>query len=930
MNTSLSAHPYADFLHQVEKPARYLGGEHQSIVKDWGTVAVRAVLCFPDLYDIGMSHLGTKILYAIVNRQPDLCLERCFCPWPDMERELRQRNLPLVSLENHRPLSAFDVVGFSLQYELTFTNILTMLDLGGIPLHSDERTLEHPLVIAGGPVATHPEPLAPFIDVFVVGDGEERLPRLLRHYAALRGQGATRTDVLIALAGEGGVYCPALYERSVCDRSELVYVSAPKYDGVPARVQRALVEDITRYPFPDDSPIPVAEAIFDRMSIEIARGCTEGCRFCQAGMIYRPVRERDPQSVVDTLVSAIEKGGYDEGALTSLSTADYSCISPLVRRVMEHLRPRRVSLGISSLRAYGLDEDLLDEIASVKATGLTFAPEAGTQRMRDVICKNISEEDIYTTCHRVFSRGWDRVKLYFMIGLPTEEDEDVVGIGRMGRQALEIGRTYRRGVQVTVSVSSHVPKPHTPFQWAAMESLDSLRRKQDLLRECARKWRFSLRLHELQTSHLECIIGRGDIRTGWLIERAWRNGARFDGWNDQLRWEVWQAALIAYEIEFGLSRDIHLRTIPLDARLPWGHIDVGLTEGFLQREYHKALKNRTSPPCGKPYQAKVHHTNLEDARADQRKLICYHCGVTCDLTKMREERISFLEQLGAEHRPTPLPETERQKAYKRTQRGLAPHDFGQHDRIRYRLKYARLEPLSLQGHLDVVRVVQRTLRRAGLPLYYTQGYSPRPVLAFTPAMALGTRSLAEYADLTLTRELPVQALLQRLLDACEPGLVFLGVRSLEAGALSLSKAVCACDYAIVLGSADPATIIRRSAEAMASSTLPITVVRKGEQRSLDLRPQLLDVRLLSSLDSYRVAAAAGLDPSLPMIHLRVRETHGLSVRPVEIMQALFALPVRTIDIVRTACWNIGENGMLCDPLSTPGQRCEQPDVAVPA
>ncbi|MFQ5791934.1 MAG: TIGR03960 family B12-binding radical SAM protein, partial [Acidobacteriota bacterium] len=421
---SWSNDPYADFIDTVAKPARYIGGEHQSIVKNWDDVDAKLALCFPDVYDIGMSHLGTKILYSVVNGERDLCLERVFCPWLDMERELRQRGLPLVSLETHRPLSKFDMVGFSLQYELTFTNILTMLDLGGIPLHNHERTWDDPLVIAGGPVATQPEPVAAFIDAFLIGDAEERLPRLMRHYAGMKREGKlSRTEMLVKLAKEGGVYCPDLYHREICSRSGRMVVSRPKYPGVPKKVKRALVRDINRYRFPDDSPVPVAEAIFDRMAIEVARGCTEGCRFCQAGMIYRPVRERDPEEVIDTLVSAIEKGGYDEAAVTSLSMADYSCVSPLIKKAMERLRPKKISLGISSLRAYGLGEDLLDDIASVKATGLTFAPEAGTQRMRNVINKNVTEEDIFTTCHRVFSRGWNKVKLYFMIGQPTEKDE---------------------------------------------------------------------------------------------------------------------------------------------------------------------------------------------------------------------------------------------------------------------------------------------------------------------------------------------------------------------------------------------------------------------------------------------------------------------------------------------------------------------------
>ena len=509
---SESLHPYVAFLHEVESPARYGGGERFQVVKasDEG-ITSRMAFCFPDVYDIGMSHLGTKILYKVVNDQPDLALERAFCPWPDMESKLRERGLPLISLETRRPLADFDIVGFSLQYELTFTNVLNMLELGGIPIRSHDRGPEHPLVIAGGPVATQPEPMAPFVDGFLIGDAEERLPELMREHARLRDEGIQdREEMLFRLQAGGGLYCPALYERDVCPRSGLAYVSRAHRPDVPVRTERAFLDDVNRFPFPDDSPVPAAEAIFDRTAVEIARGCTEGCRFCQAGMIYRPVRERDPKAIVDTVVSAIEKGGYDEASLTSLSTADYSCVAPLIKEVMKELVPRRVSLGISSLRAYGLPEEVLDDISQVKATGLTFAPEAGSQRMRDVVNKNVSEEDIYETCRRVFSRGWDRAKLYFMIGLPTEEDEDVLGIADMGRQARHIGdREAKRRVRITVAVSSHIPKPHTPFQWCAQDSMASIERKQALLQERAGQDGFRVRIHDRRVSHLE-----GDPRPG--------------------------------------------------------------------------------------------------------------------------------------------------------------------------------------------------------------------------------------------------------------------------------------------------------------------------------------------------------------------------------------------------------------------------------
>src|SRR3569623_1723502 len=538
-------HLYADFIDRVAKPARYLGGEYQAVVKD--QVDARVCLGFPDVYDIGMSHLGTKIIYSVLNKEPRIACERAFAPWLEMESELRTRGLPLVSLETQRPLCEFDVLGVSLQYELTYTNLLTLLDLGGIALRTADRAEDATRVLVGGPGASHPEPGAAFIDAAFVGEAEEQLPALVLAWAAMRAEiraGArTRRDVLAELASRLPLYVPSLYATETDEATGMTVVGAPLDPRVPARVSRAMVPDLDAYPFPTDTPVPYAEAVFERASVEIARGCTEGCRFCQAGMIYRPVRERSPESIAKSLLDGVDNAGYDETGLTCLSTADFSSITPLVKSLAAELRKRGVSMSVASLRAYGLNEDLLDELALIRVSGLTFAPEAGTQRMRDVVNKNVTEAHIEESSRRVFSRGWHRLKLYFMLGLPTEEDDDVRGIVETGLRMLKIGRQLvGHRAEVTVSVSSHVPKPHTPLQWAAQDSFEELERKQSILRHTARADR-SLRLkhHHSGISFVEGVLARGARRIAPVIAAVWRAGARFDGWAecfDLVRWSV--------------------------------------------------------------------------------------------------------------------------------------------------------------------------------------------------------------------------------------------------------------------------------------------------------------------------------------------------------------------------------------------------------
>jgi radical SAM family uncharacterized protein/radical SAM-linked protein len=905
-------HPYAEFLHRVEKPARYVGGEYRQRVKP-GAVRSRMVLAFPDVYDIGMSHLGTRILYAIVNAHPELALERAFCPWPDAEHEIRARGLPLLTLESATALSETDVVGFSLQYELTYTNVLTMLDLGGIPLRAADRADGDPLVIAGGPGATQPEPMAPFFDLFLIGDAEERLPELLLRDADLREAGAPRRERLVELAKLGGLYAPALYGTRVDERTGLVVVDAPLEDGVPERVERVTVEDLSRYPFPDDGPVANAEAIFDRMGIEIARGCTEGCRFCQAGMIYRPVRERDPEELIETILRAVRNGGYDEVGLTTLSTADYSCISPLVKEAMRRLRREKVSLSVASLRAYGLDEDLLDEIRSVRATGLTFAPEAGTQRLRDVINKNVSDEDMERTAERVFRLGWRRMKLYFMIGLPTETDEDLRGILETGTRMREIGcRFFKPGaVGVTVSVSSHVPKPHTPFQWCAFDSMEDLARKQGLLEEEVRGRRLDLRTHNPRVSFLECLLGRGDRRMADVVEDAWRSGARFDSWDDRLRWDVWTEVLGRHE-EIPIEQLVG--TFPVDATLPWDHLDIGIEKRFLAKEYRQAMKGRASPPCGKPVGLQTHHTNLEEHDADGRKLVCYACGVECDLSAMREERGGYLRKLGAVEAPRRTAEPEGVTTGRTDPRGRPPHDFRQGDPVRYRLHLDRLPPATLVGHLDWIRALPRILRRAGLPLFYSEGFHPKPKMEFPPALPLGTTSLDEAVDIALTEERDPEEVLAALREAAPEGIAFRTVLRREVDAKRLNRQIAVIEWIARLRGPE-GDHADAPARLLARESIPWTVTRRRRPKEVDLRPALEDVRWVEASELPERLAGFRRDGDR---WLRIRildDLPGIHGRPEEMVAAMLedAPRVESADLARVGL--LAREGDVLVPLA---------------
>lgn len=563
----------------VKRPSRYVGNEWGNIEPKNGTSdPVRLCLAFPDVYEIGMSYVGYQILYPLVKDLEYADVERAYCPWVDMEDKMRESGLPLRSIEGSRILKDFEVVGFTLQYELTYTNILTMLDLGGIPLRSADRDNDSPIVIAGGPCALAPEPIAPFIDVFCLGDGEEFLPLLLEVVNATKGM--DRREVLEEIARIQGAYVPALFVKA--DPS-----------GEICRIQRNIISDLDNAYYPENMVVPTAPTVHDRIPVEIFRGCTRGCRFCQAGMIYRPVRERKPETVENIIKTLVDSTGWEEIGLVSLASCDYSGLEPLIRKLTPFLKQKEAKLSLPSLRMDAFSIDMASTLEILRTGGLTFAPEAGTQRLRNVINKGVTEENIYESLDAAFKHGWQRVKLYFMMGLPTETEEDLKGILEIAELAARIGRNYKRKGNINVSVAGFVPKAHTPFQWENQESIEGLREKGRMLKSHVRNKRISLGYHEPDQTFLEGVFARGDARLADSIESSWRKGARFDGWSECFNLERW---LSSFE-ESGIDPFTYTGGRSVDEVLPWEHIDVGVTKTFLLEERARALGEVLTPDC---------------------------------------------------------------------------------------------------------------------------------------------------------------------------------------------------------------------------------------------------------------------------------------------------------------------------------------------
>lgn len=584
-------------LQYVQKPARYAGGELNCVVKDADEVDLRYAFCFPDLYEIGMSHLGMKILYSLVNSREDAWCERVFAPDTDMEEQMRKNNVPLFALESSDYIKDFDIIGFTLMYELSYTNVLNMLDLAGIPLKAEDRTELTPIICAGGPCACNPEPLADFLDIVFLGDGEESTMEVLDLLKKCKKEGKSKFEFLCEAKDITGVYVPSFYKDSYNDDGTLKEIVP--LNNAPARVKKAVVSDLNKCFYPKEFVVPFISIVHDRAVEEIFRGCIRGCRFCQAGFTYRPIREKSVETINEQAKALIKSTGYDELSLCSLSTSDHSCVNEMLTSLIDWTVKDKINLSLPSLRIDNFSDELADKLNQVRRSGLTFAPEAGTQRLRDVINKNITEEEVIRTCTRAFDSGWTSVKLYFMMGLPTETMEDIEGIANLAMEVVHSfyknpNRQKGTGVQVSVSCASFIPKPFTPFQWEAEDSMESLKEKQKHLLESIPSKKIKVSYHETPTSLLEGVLARGDRRLGKVILDAYKLGCTFDSWDDRFNFDAWLEAFEKNSIDpYFYTR----RKRPFEEVLPWDHLDFGVSRKFLENENKKAYENKTTPHC---------------------------------------------------------------------------------------------------------------------------------------------------------------------------------------------------------------------------------------------------------------------------------------------------------------------------------------------
>ncbi|MBN2109401.1 MAG: TIGR03960 family B12-binding radical SAM protein [Deltaproteobacteria bacterium] len=813
----------------VSKASRYLGNEINAVKKDPEAIDLTFAFAFPDVYEVGMSHLGLQILYHVLNSMPGIACERAFAPWPDdMEAEMKAAGLPLATLESGIPLRQCGIVGFSLEYELCYATVLRMLDLSGIPLKAAERDSSWPLVIAGGPSTCNPEPVADFFDAFVIGEGEEVLPELCRAYLRWKQSGEDKNSLLEALAGIAGIYVPSFFSITYNDNGTIRQIT-PLKKGCD-HVDKRIITGFSHAPWCAKPVVPYMQIIHDRAGIEIARGCTRGCRFCMAGMIYRPVREKSVDRLCELSRETLSGSGYEELGLLSLSSGDYSGIQPLLGALMREHRSKKIAMSLPSLRVESLTAELIEEIRQIRKTGFTIAPEAGTQRLRDAINKGFTDTDILSTATRIFAAGWNLVKLYFMIGLPTETTQDIEGIVELCRA---LGRLDRRK-NINVSISTFVPKPHTPFQWEAFEPAGSIVEKQQYLKDSLRSRTVKVTYHDHRLSLLEAVFSRGDRRLADVLVQAHSLGAGYDAWSEHFDHLLWDQAFK----KAGIDTAFYLKERSTDEILPWDHISYGVTKAYLLNEREKARRGEMTPDC----------------RHGQ----CSGCGV-CDGTDVKPE----LYPAGPQTAP-------------HAARGMIPEP----DPFRYRLAYTKEGAARFISHLEFSSSFARALRRAGLPLRYSQGFHPLPRVTFHEALPVGLECSYALCDIELTEPVPAGDIRHKLNRELPDGITILTVEE------NILKSAPAPDtikkYRVLFpensGLHFPGTdgLDRSIAGFHARGSCLMQVEKKDRSVEVDLKKIIMDLALDADGKILMTLDAAG--HSMPKIPAIMAVLFGLGAR----------------------------------------------------
>ncbi len=804
------------FIASVAKPGRYTGGETGSVMKELSQVDTRIAFCFPDTYEIGMSNLGMRILCGCLNEVDGVWCERVYAPWVDMEEKMREKGIPLFTLDSGDAVGEFDIVAFTLQYELCYSNVLNMLSLAKIPLRASERGEDEPIVLAGGPCAYNAEPMAEFVDIFSIGEGEDALPELARLYQKMKKDGTyTKKAFLRAAACElSGFYVPSLYTVEY-NADGTVSAIVPD-EGVPAKVVKRVVSDVDSAYVPTSPVMPYIETVHDRVTLEVFRGCIRGCRFCQAGFICRPVREKSPDTLCAQAKLLCSATGYDEISLSSLSISDYSRIGTLTDDLLEWTNDAKVNLSLPSLRADTFTKELMDKISSVRSSAVTFAPEAGSQRLRDVINKNVTEEEILRAASVAYGAGKNKIKLYFMDGLPCETDEDVVSIGDVAKHVVDEyyktpGRNRHQQPQVTLSVACFIPKPHTPFQWEGQNTFEELERKQQLLKDAITDRKIRYNYHDARVSHLEAVFARGDRRLAPALEEAVRRGIKFDSWDEHFDLDRW---LSVFE-DCGIDPSFYAnRNIPDHEVLPWDMIDCGVTKEFFLKERHRAYEAATTPSCREKCSG-CGVNRLVDAE------YCRWCpghpgGEAVEsITGNAPETLVGIELIRERQRTNPKPVRS------------------------VRVRFAKEHPMLYISHLDLAKCVTRAIVKSELPIWYTEGYNPIPHLVFSPPLSVGCGGVAEVLDFKLITDVPDGEILSCLRDAMPAGIDVREVYTQEMKLKSVAWAENLIEFhAPLIGDAD---VLCGEVEKMFLAPYVMLKRSKSGEREVDISPMVRSV-----------------------------------------------------------------------------------------